>query len=37
MAEAGAIELEVLDGADHSFRDLYAEELVERAIEFINE
>jgi pimeloyl-ACP methyl ester carboxylesterase len=37
LAEAGTIELEVLDGADHSFRDLYAEELVERAIEFINE
>ncbi|WP_029134799.1 alpha/beta hydrolase [Sedimenticola selenatireducens] len=37
MAEAGAITLEVLEGADHSFRDLYAEDLVERAIEFINE
>lgn len=37
MAEAGEIELEVLDGADHSFRDLYAEDLVERAIEFMNE
>lgn len=37
MAEAGVIELEVLDGADHSFRDLWAEDLVERTIEFINE
>jgi pimeloyl-ACP methyl ester carboxylesterase len=37
MAEAGYIELEVIDGADHSFRDLYVEDLVERAIEFINE
>jgi len=37
MAEAGAIDLEVMDGADHSFRDLYAEDLVERAVEFINE
>lgn len=37
LAEAGDIELEVMDGADHSFRDLYAEDLVERAIEFINE
>jgi pimeloyl-ACP methyl ester carboxylesterase len=37
MAEAGAIEFEMMDGADHSFRDLYAEDLVERAIEFIDE
>ena len=37
MAEAGEIELEVIDGADHSFRDLYVEDLVERTIEFINE
>jgi pimeloyl-ACP methyl ester carboxylesterase len=37
VADAGDIELEVMDGADHSFRDLYAEDLVERAIEFINE
>jgi pimeloyl-ACP methyl ester carboxylesterase len=37
MAEAGDIELEVMEGADHSFRDLYAEDLVERSIEFINE
>jgi pimeloyl-ACP methyl ester carboxylesterase len=37
VAEAGSIELEVMDGADHSFRDLYAEDLVERAIEFIGE
>lgn len=37
IAEAGVIELEVMDGADHSFRDLYAEDLVERAVEFIGE
>ena len=37
LAEAGDIELEVMDGADHSFRDLYAEDLVERAVEFMNE
>lgn len=37
MAEAGTIEFEVIDGADHSFRDLYAEDLVERVIEFIGE
>jgi len=37
LAEAGSIDLEVMDGADHFFRDLYAEDLVERAIEFINE
>jgi pimeloyl-ACP methyl ester carboxylesterase len=37
MAEAGDIELEVMEGADHSFRDLYAEDLVERAVEFIGE
>jgi pimeloyl-ACP methyl ester carboxylesterase len=37
MAQSGAIELEVMDGADHSFRDLYAEDLVERAVEFISE
>ena len=37
LAEAGAIELEMMNGADHSFRDLYAEDLVDRAIEFMNE
>jgi len=37
LAEAGTIELEVMEGADHFFRDLYAEDLVERAIEFIGE
>lgn len=29
--------IEIMDGADHFFRDLYAEELVERAVEFIRE
>jgi pimeloyl-ACP methyl ester carboxylesterase len=37
VAEAGVIELEVMEGADHSFRDLYAEDLVDRAVEFIGE
>ena len=37
LAEAGDIELEVMDGADHYFRDLYVEDLVDRAVEFINE
>lgn len=37
MAESGAIILEVMDGADHSFRDLYAEDLVDRVVEFIGE
>lgn len=30
------IQLEVLEGADHSFRDLYTEEIVEISVEFIN-
>jgi len=37
LAEAGDIELEVIDGADHFFRDLYVEDLVDRAVEFMNE
>jgi len=37
LAEAGEIELEVMDGADHSFRDLYADDLVARAVEFIKD
>ena len=37
LAEAGDIELVVIDGADHFFRDLYVEDLVDRAVEFINE
>ena len=37
LAESGAIELVVLDGADHMFRDLHAEDLVDRAVEFVNE
>ena len=35
IAEAGKIELEVMEGADHSFRDLYAEDLVDRVVEFL--
>ncbi len=37
LAEAGGIELVVIDGADHFFRDLYVEDLVDSAMEFINE
>ena len=37
LAEDGDIELEVMDGADHFFRDLYVEDLVDRAVEFMNE
>lgn len=37
LAAAGTIELEVMDGADHFFRDLYVEDLVIRSVEFINE
>jgi pimeloyl-ACP methyl ester carboxylesterase len=36
LAEAGVVELEVIDGADHFFRDLYAEDLADRAVELIN-
>jgi pimeloyl-ACP methyl ester carboxylesterase len=36
LAEAGDIELVVIDGADHFFRDLYVEDLVDIAVEFIN-
>jgi pimeloyl-ACP methyl ester carboxylesterase len=31
------IKVEIIDGADHFFRDLYAEDLVEQAVEFIQE
>jgi pimeloyl-ACP methyl ester carboxylesterase len=37
LAEAGDFELVVIDGADHFFRDLYVEDLVDIAVEFINE
>jgi len=37
VAEVGTIELEVMDGADHSFHDRYAEDLVERAVAFIED
>ncbi|WJW76506.1 alpha/beta fold hydrolase [Thiohalobacter sp. IOR34] len=35
LAEQGVIRLVVLEGADHGFRDLYADELVEAAVAFI--
>ncbi len=37
LAESGKIELETIDGADHFFRDLYIEDLVDRTVEFIAE
>jgi fermentation-respiration switch protein FrsA (DUF1100 family) len=35
LAAKPALEISVIDGADHFFRDLYMEELVELAAEFI--
>jgi pimeloyl-ACP methyl ester carboxylesterase len=37
LAQKGVVRLEVLDGADHFFRDLYAEDLADMAQEFISE
>ncbi len=37
LAEQGAIELVVIDGADHFFRDLYADEVVEAIQAFVGE
>ncbi|WP_456379740.1 alpha/beta hydrolase [Thiolapillus sp.] len=37
LSGSGSLNIEIMDGADHFFRDLYAEELVERAVEFIQE
>ncbi len=37
LAASGKIELETIDGADHFFRDLYIEDLVDRTVEFIAE
>jgi pimeloyl-ACP methyl ester carboxylesterase len=36
-AKAPHVAVEEIDGADHFFRDLYADELVELAVEFIEE
>jgi alpha/beta superfamily hydrolase len=36
MSPQENIKLEVMDGADHSFRDLYSEEIVDFSVEFIN-
>ena len=35
LAESPGVETVVIDGADHYFRDLYAEELVEQVVEFM--
>ena len=37
LAEKHDFKLNVMDGADHSFRDLYADEIVETIVEFIAE
>jgi len=37
VAEKSTVELVVMDGADHYFRDLYAEDLVDQVIEFIGD
>lgn len=37
VAEKSAVELVVIDGADHYFRDLYAEDLVDQVVEFIGD
>ncbi|WP_457666065.1 alpha/beta hydrolase [Thiolapillus sp.] len=37
LPESGNLTIEVLEGADHFFRDLYAEDLVERTLEFIQQ
>ena len=37
LSKSSNLTVETMDGADHFFRDLYAEDLVERAIEFIGE
>ena len=37
LADSSNVTIEVIDGADHFFRDLYAEELVEMAVEFIQQ
>ncbi len=35
LVAKGAVDLVLIDGADHFFRDLYAEDLVDAAVEFI--
>jgi pimeloyl-ACP methyl ester carboxylesterase len=37
LADAGKVELVVVDGADHFFRDLYAEDAVDAIIDFIGQ
>ena len=37
LAEKHGFQVNIMDGADHYFRDLYADELVESMLEFINE
>lgn len=37
LAEQESVTFEVIDGADHYFRDLYAEDVVEMAVEFMGQ
>lgn len=37
LADSGKVELVVIDGADHFFRDLYADEVVEAVVSFIGD
>ena len=37
LAESGGIQVELIDGADHFFRDLYAEDLADSVVEFIRQ
>ncbi len=37
LPQSAKLRIETIDGADHFFRDLYAEDLVETAVEFIQE
>lgn len=37
MAGKANVEMIIVDGADHYFRDLYAEDLVDQLIEFIGQ
>ncbi len=35
LVKSGKIELDIIDGADHFFRDLYLEDIVDRTVEFV--
>lgn len=35
LAEGKQIQMQIIDGADHQFRDLYSDDAVDRIIEFL--